>query len=134
MYDRSHTFNDSMSFLNSSSYILARVVGDMFSCKVKGIDFILSLRFIASRLCGLCGGSTSGHLLASLDDFVVDVGDDDGVNDTDAKHLGQDPLQDVEPDIGTAGRLLFSILYVLRCWQCTQNGTSALIPAIMQTT
>jgi len=27
---------------------------------------------------------------------------------------------------------LFSILYVLRCWYCTQDGTSALIPAIMQ--
>ena len=43
-----------------------------------------------------CLGS---HLPTSFDDFVINVSDHHGVDDSGPKEPGQDPLQDVKPDV-----------------------------------
>lgn len=52
----------------------------------------------------------SVHLPAPLDDFVIDVSDDHGVDHDHPEAAGQDPLQDVEADVGAAARHGFSEL------------------------
>lgn len=44
------------------------------------------------------------YLQTPFDDFVIDVRDDHGVDDGDPKHLGQNPLQDIKPDIRAVTR------------------------------
>lgn len=69
--------------------------GETFSChekKTLNNRSAVSLRWTHER---------DPNLPTSSDDLVVDVSDDHGVDHGDTKHPGQDPLQDVKPDIRT---------------------------------
>lgn len=80
------TFNDSMSFLNSSSYILAMTVGDTFSYEAKHIFWLtIPIQKITGNWFNTLLWS---YLPTSFDNFVINVSDHHGVDDSDSKQPG----------------------------------------------
>lgn len=88
-----------MSLLNSSSYIEAIMVEQTFSYKRKKYNEI-SIRGNNPR--GSLISVLWSHLPTSSDDFVINVSDDHSVDDCDSEQPGQNPLQDIEPDVRAA--------------------------------
>lgn len=90
-----HTFSDNMSLLNSSSYIDAMTVGQIFSCSKKlknkrlTEQVVLTIPIFNMRL----------YLPTSFDDFVIDVCNDHRMDHSNSKQSGQNPLHNIKPDI-----------------------------------
>lgn len=100
-----------MSRLNSSSYIVDMTVGQTFSCKnINKIN--MQIKQTVLRIAGF--SLLWSYLPTSLDDFVINVGDDHGMDDSDSKQLGQNPLQDVKPDIRAGTRQAHGYLASVR--------------------
>lgn len=95
------TFNDNISFLNSSSYVEDMMVGETFSCQTRGRNGVFSH---ANKIKSHVSALSISYLPTPFDDFVIDIRDDHGVDDGDPKHLGQNPLQDIEPDVRAVTR------------------------------
>lgn len=51
------------------------------------------------------------YLPASFDDFVIDVCDDHGVDHSDSKQFGQNPLHNIKPDIWAMTRWMEQIMH-----------------------
>ena len=73
-YDLSHTFNDNISLLNSSSYFLLMTVEETFSCKTKEMVSTKRIKAAVRGIGGLntaVGGLTSQLLLMILSSMSV---------------------------------------------------------------
>lgn len=87
-----------MSFLNSSSYVVDMTEGQTFSCPRKAEKN----QFKCNKID--CFRPHRSYLPTSLDDLIIDVSDHHGVDDSDSKQPGQNPLQDVKPDVRAVTR------------------------------
>lgn len=79
----SHTFNDSISFLNSSSYNLAMIVGDTFSYKTRETHFLNEETDNNANKFNY--HNISPYLQTSFNNFVIDISDDHSMDDSDSK-------------------------------------------------
>lgn len=96
----SHTFSDVISFLNSSSYILAMMLGETFSYKTRETHFLNEHTVNKANKCIIIIIQIiNTYLQTSSDDFIIDVSDDHSMDDSDPKQSGQNPLQDIKPDV-----------------------------------
>lgn len=98
---RSLTFKDSMSFLNSSSYMADITDGQTFSWWQRRS---IIRKKEKARVEPKPFNNSLSYLPPPLDDFIVDVSDHHPVDDSDSKKPGEDPLQDVKPDVRAARR------------------------------
>lgn len=85
-----------MSLLNSSSYIDAMTVEQIFSCSEK---YTINKQITEQAVLTIPVFKMQIYLPASFDDFVINVCNDHCMDHSDSKQSGQNPLHNIKPDI-----------------------------------